>query len=202
MKNETPPVLSEQEIRARRERRRTWYGCLADDNVDHIAERIRRLLKGQYYTVMTNNADYDFAMPDIRVSQFLVPYTTVTSREKTDGIRVSRYGEPEIFGEPGELSKFCGINIHDSYGSYGVHSPFQTEQEAYAAYHSGDMSRRRQVTYILIEGGHSDDPREVGSRDRIEIGQYNFVAEPQQLQWIFAPERHWDESGPDQYKDQ
>lgn len=201
MQNETPPQISEDERRARREARQTWYGCLADDNVEHIATRIRRLLKGQYYTVMTNNADYDFAMPHLQTGQFLVPYT-FANMEKSDGISVSRIGDQLPFGDPGERSESCGINIHDSYGSYGIRSSFATEHEAMEARHSQDLSRRRWTTYLTIAGGHSDDPREIGALDRIEIEQYNFVAEPQVLQWVFAPERRWDDYGPDQYKEE
>jgi hypothetical protein len=201
MKNVTPPRLSDEEIRTRRESQYTWYGHLADDNVEHIATRIRRLLKGQYYTVVTNNADYKYSMPEVKVSQFLVPYTRTSTGEKSDGIHVGRIGDPEVFGDTGELSKYCGINIHDSYGSYGIHSTFTNELAAREAYHSSDMNRRRWTTYITIAGGYSDDPRAVGSSDRIEITQYNLESEPCQLQWIFAPERHWDGSGPDQYKD-
>lgn len=201
MKNAMPPGLSDEEIRARRALRRTWYGPLADDNVEEIVARFRRLLSGQYYTVITNNADYDFEMPEVKVSQFLTPSTT-TYGEKHDGIRHHRIGDPTNVEWNGSEKTWssCGVTIVDSYGVYGISSTFATEREAYDAWNSNDISRRRWVTYLAIEGGYSDDPREVSSKDRIEITQYNLVSPPQQLQWIFAPERHWDNYGPDQYK--
>lgn len=201
MKNTTPPKLTDEEIRSRREGRRNWYGPLADDNVEHVLFRMRNLLKGQYYTVVTNNADYDFAMPGVKVSQFIVPFTT-TGGEKSDGFRIHRIGDAYTFYTEDEDKTWttCGINIHDSYGSYGISSHFLTERDAYEAYRSSEMDVRRWVTYLNIEGGLSDDPDQFGSQDRIEISQYNLVSPAQQLQWVFAPERHWSDHGPDQYK--
>lgn len=201
MKNATPPLLTPEEIKSRRESRHTWFGCLADDNIEHILTRFRRLLGGQYYTVVTNNVSHNFEVPEVKVSQFLTP-GRLTDGSEHDGLYHHRIGDKRnwVFDDEKE-SKSCGINIVDSYGVYGIHSNFATEAEAQDARTSEDMRRVRWVTYLTIEGGHSDDPREVGSRDRIEIIQYNYLAEPQQLHWVFAPERHWDNSGPDQYKE-
>ncbi len=203
MRNETPPALTDEEIRANRESRRTWFGPLADDNIEHVVTRMRRLLTGQYYTFVANVADYAFAVPDVRASQFLTPGKT-TDGTPHDGIRMHRIGDEMThigLEDDGKVWDSCGLSIIDNYGVGGFHSSFATERAAYDALHSGDLSKSRWVTQFVIEGGNSDDPREVGSRDRIEATFYNYMSPPQQIQWVITPERHWDESGPDQYKE-
>lgn len=166
-----------EQIRTRREVRRTWFGYLADDNVEHVAQRIFNLLHGRRYTFASTNVEMKHTPPDVRTGQRLCP----ENHDAKQSPKVTRIGDRLSWGEG--VANYCHITCADTYGSWGIHSSFATEAEAYAA--ARDDSRSWQTTYVLIEGGsHPDDTG--GRRDRIEIRQTNGYKET--LWWVIIPE--------------
>lgn len=174
-----------EEVRSRRERGRTWYGYLADDTVDHIVERIENLLTGRRYTFVAYNVEQvRFAHPEVRTGQRLTP------RGHDDGKAIHKHkiGDPLGYAgaEEGKTWESAGLSVADTYGSWGLHSSHATEADARAD--AEDEAKRHRTTYVLIEGGRTDDPRDVGRRDRIEVRHFNYMNPPEMLVWVIAVE--------------
>jgi hypothetical protein len=160
---------------ARQETMPTWYGYLADENVQHIADRIRNLLAGRRYTFASINASHaHFTGPEVRTSQELRPEHTDSKTTPT----VYRFGEPMTFS-PGRW-KSCGITVADTYGAWGIHSSHATQADAYA----DRDAEKKTWTYVTIEGGRT--PEDV-SRKGIQIQQFNGPGEI--LHWTITPEQ-------------
>lgn len=164
-------------VESRRQSLHTWFGCLADDNIEHVAQRIRNLLTGRRYTWVAYNVEHvTYAFPEVRTGQRLAPQHT------TDGeaLRVHRIGEPQAHS--GKPWTTAGLSASDTYGAWGLHTSYATEAEARADQHEPD--RRHRVTYLRIEGGTAPD--DIGSQNRIEIRHCNYMNPPEMLVWIIA----------------
>lgn len=175
-----------EEVRTRREKSRSWYGYLADDTVEHVAQRISNLLTGRRYTWVSYNVEQvRFAHPTVRTGQRLTP------EHATDGkaLRVHHLGDPRGYDEG--VSTSAGISAADTYGAWGIHASHATEAAARAD--AEDEVKRTRTTYVHIEGGCSDDPRDVGRNDHIEVRHYNYVNPPEMLVWVIAIEPSADE---------
>lgn len=156
-----------EQIRAKRETRREWYGYLADENVQHIADRIHTMLDGKCYTFVSNNVEHKSAAPEVRTGQRLTP----EKHARKESPRVTRIGDEQAWGDG--TSMFCSITCADTYGVWGIHSSHATESEA--------REDPRFRTYIHIVGGLGH-----GGREQIEIHQKNGYDET--LHWVIAPE--------------
>lgn len=181
---ETQTPTAEESRTARRESRRTWYGYLSDETVEHIAERIRNLLTGRRYTFVSLNTTQTRTMPEVRTGQRMTPEKHV----RREAVSVHRIGEPLDYAgaEPDKAWESCGLSVADTYGVWGMHASHATEADAYKD--SADPEKAHRATYVTIEGGRSDDPRDVGRRDRIEVIQYNGLNPPERLHWVIAIE--------------
>lgn len=178
-----------EEVRSRRERGRSWFGYLADDNVDHVVERISNLLTGRRYTFVAYNVEHAaFAHPEVRTGQRLSP------RGHTDGRAIHKHRIGDPLGWAGEADEdrhwtSAGLSVADTYGSWGLHSSHATEAEAADDWGTEkNHPRRHRCTYLHIEGGRTDDPRDVGRSDRIEVRHFNYMNPPQMLVWVIAIE--------------
>ena len=167
----TETQLSPAEFQERRKSRHHWYGYLADENVEHVADRIRTMLGGSTYTFVANNVEQKSAVPEVRTSQRLTPEKTLSKQSP----RVSRIGDEQNFGGETTISDWCGISCADTYGSWGIHAPHTTEAEARAD--------ERHSTFLSIYGGLGEN----GSRERIEIHHRNGYGE--MLHWVIAVEQ-------------
>jgi hypothetical protein len=161
------PAPTAEEIREARERRRMWWGHLADDNVEHVAKRIENLLTGRRYTFVSLNTEHVHTMPEVRTGQHLDPKGHVSGK----AVNVYRGDFPHIM-------------VADSYGSWGMSTRHVTEAEANKDH--DDPAKMHRTTYVVIEGGLSNDPRDLGRRDRIEVCFYNGLK--QMLHWVIAVE--------------
>lgn len=171
-------IPTDEEIQAHWQGRYTYWGYLADDNVEHVAQRIKNLLDGRGYTFVAQNASHaSHSAPEVRTSQRLKPKKNIYKEAPS----VYRIGEP-LSWKPDEISETCGLSCSDTYGVWGIHSSFATEREARKA--ADDGSTVTQTTYFVIEGGRAPD--DIGRNSRIEIRQYNGYGEI--LHWTIAPE--------------
>lgn len=177
---DTPTEQQLEEWRQARLRRRTWFGYLADDTVEHIAQRMLNLLGSGPITVVTNDVDYPFAMPEVRTSQVVKPLEGGPCKGELFGVR--RIGDEE------RDYQMASISWHDDNYVMGMHASHRTEHDAAAD--SRDESKVKRTTYVLIEGGVTSDPRDRGRRDRVEITFWS--ASGHKHQWVLMPEQSRD----------
>lgn len=86
-----------------------WFGYLTLENVDAVADRIRRMLDGHRYTwVAVNEA---FERPEVRTSQVMEKVEVFRSRDDS-------YGE------------LAGITVLDTYGVWGPDTTAPDERTA------------------------------------------------------------------------
>jgi hypothetical protein len=154
-----------------RERSYTWFGYLADDNIEHIAMRIRNILEGRRYSWTFHNADLPNASPELK-----------TSLRLTDGVKVHRMGEPDYDGKPRE---YAYISFPNGQVTCGFNTLFKTEAEFYA-----DVENAKRGTYFVIEGGRTPD--DIGRQTSIKVKEYNFNSPRELLHTAIVPERNDD----------
>lgn len=173
---ESLQTLTPEQIKARREANRTWWGYLADDNVEHVAQRIRTMLEGRRYTFVATNVEFKSTVPEVRTSQRLEPEKAVDKVSP----RVHRIGDLDWEDKPGTS---CSIVCCDTYGVWGIHSDYATEREAREDANKGHENR---CVYVHIDGGL--DSEHLGRNDQIQITQWNYMSPRERLQWVIAPE--------------
>lgn len=168
--SETEPVaeeiLTDEETQAHWQGRYTYWGYLADDNVEHVLLRLKNLIGDRSYTFVTQNSLFEGNAPEVRAS----------NRVTKDGFRFHR------MDEDGREDKSCSIGWSDDYYSTGVHSWFATEREANKA--ASDPKKAKQTTYFMIEGGRAPD--DIGKNSRVEFKQY--APGGNLIWWVIAPE--------------
>lgn len=168
--------LPAEDVRTRRERARTWHGLLADDNVEHIADRIRNILTGRRFTWVDSNAYLAaaaWAGPHVRTSCALDP-------NRPDPVTFHRIGDPTGYdwNDAPRTHDWCGLNVVDTGYVWGISSRHATEAEARDAQSAGEKT----WTSVSIEGGIPEDPR-----GQIRIQQFNGPGEI--LHWVITPEQ-------------
>lgn len=153
---------------------RDWYGYLTLENLEAVAERFRKLLGGQRYTWVACNSWLRHYFPEVRTGQ----------RVRDGGVRVWR---------PEDGSKFGGITVPDTYGTWGVDASVADQQTArqlrHAAWEKASDEQKRtdtwddqRLTYLHIK------------HDRIEIEHY--APAGHRLYWVITVEpRDEDEAG-------
>lgn len=139
---------------ADRENRRSWYGWLAHENVDHVAERIRTMLEDRPYAWVANNTSNPSSFPEVRTDQRLDAQSAVDGKP----LRVWREGD------------IAGITAVDTYGVWGVHTTFLTEKEA----------RDHQGTYLHVVGNGEGRYDRIEIRQKNGYGEtLHWVIKPQ-----------------------
>jgi hypothetical protein len=167
--------LPAEDVRSRRERARRWYGHLADENVEHVADRIRNILTGRRFTWVDSNAYLAaaaWAGPGVRVSCALSP----TSREP---VTFHRIGDATGYdwNDAPPAHEYAGISVVDTSYVWGISTRHATEADSRAARSAGEKT----WTSVVIDGGLDDDPNHLG---QIEIQQFNGPGE--MLHWVIA----------------
>lgn len=89
-----------------------WCGTLTVENIEQVADLLRRLLKGRQYRFVVTNEVFDFK-PKVRINQELEP------NKAGDSINVY-YDKDE--------KRFAGFSVHDSYGMWGCSTSLQEER--------------------------------------------------------------------------
>lgn len=171
-----------EEIRASRERRSSWFGYLAGDNIEHVRDRIERILTGRRYTFVSFNTALPNSRPEVRTSLTLSP------RSAKDGVPVVLHRR-----DPNEKYSTDGITIVDTYGVGGMHTSLATEREAHEVltrHHENEENQEyKNLTYVSIVGGNfNHGPTDPG---RIEITFHNGYGE--MIHWVYVTERVPDE---------
>jgi len=95
---------------------RDWFGFLTTENAEAVAARLRRLLSGKRYTFVAANEGLRDYFPEVRTGQ----------RLRDDGASAYAFGEDD---------RWAGVNVQDTYGSWGVHSGAADQAEAHRRAH-------------------------------------------------------------------
>lgn len=145
---------------------RDWHGYLTLENLDAVAERLRKLLAGQRYTWVACNSGLRHYFPEVRTGQQIRDY----------GVRV---------WHPEDGSRLGGITIPDTYGIWGIDTSVPDQQTARQRRHAAwekatDEQKRtdtwddRGLTYLHIK------------HDRIEIEHFAPIG--YRLYWVVTVE--------------
>lgn len=110
-----------------------WWGCLTLENLDLVAERLRKLLDGRRYTFVASNEGLRQYFPEVRTGLALRDRGVTASRSTMD--------DGSILGH---------LNVSDSYGSWGM---FTTVPDVTAAHALSYDEQRKQGTYLHIKYG-------------------------------------------------
>ncbi len=88
---------------------RNWYGTLTQENAEQVAQALRDLLEGRYFTTVSCNS-HRFERPEVYPSQRLDP----------DGMIGKQAIKANFFPATKDYDAFMTIGIHDSYGSWSI----------------------------------------------------------------------------------
>lgn len=90
----------------------SWYGVQTIENTPEIVERLRDLLTGKKYTFVSTNDGFN---PESRIG---VDVRTDQKLENgTNGTPFSIW-----YDEKNDPPRYCGFNVGDTYGVWGVHT--------------------------------------------------------------------------------
>lgn len=93
---------------------RGWHGYLSFENVGHVAERIRLMLDGKRFTVVSVGS-FNPLKPEVRVGARL------DVRDRTSGLPVDSYCKQHEWG------MFAGVGFSAGSYSYGFHTRLATQ---------------------------------------------------------------------------
>lgn len=153
---------------------RYWYGYLTLENLEAVAERIRKLLAGQRYTWVSCNSGLRHYFPEVRTGQELRDRGVTTYRD-----------------EEAQYGPFGGITVPDTYGVWGLHTDCPDQQTArrrrgHAWERASDEQKAtdtwddQHLTYLHI------------TRDKVEIEHFAPIG--YRLYWVITVEPR-DEEG-------